>query len=178
MIDVGIPVSQAAPPHGTEVLGHGPRKHSQAGCFHACWVMAMRALTGNRSLTVLEVHARILAADGFSGSGLRRQRAAKALGLELADPDGSEPFDPDVARAELDAGRPVIVGVDYRPGRSSGFSDSDHFMLLVGHGKDGFTAVDPASGRKITIRDPAHFAYKGNEDADLVEMCRLRAAPL
>jgi hypothetical protein len=177
VIDVGVPINQnALPPE--MILGHGPKRAQKCGCFVASWTMAARPLLNHKGLTFFEAHDKIMKADGFSGSGLRRTRAAKALGLELLDPDGSEPFDLAIARAELTLRRPVIVGIDYREGASSGFSNADHFMVIQGYADGLLRMVDPNGGRQFNIKSPQAFRYGKNEAARIVEMCRLRAAPL
>jgi hypothetical protein len=55
--------------------------------------------------------------------------------------------------------RPVILGIDYKAGRSSGFSDADHFVVLIGEDAYGHLLVaDPTPGRVITI-DPERPRY-------------------
>lgn len=177
MIDVGVPINQNAIPP-TMILGHGPKTAQKSGCFVASWTMAARPLLNHKGLTFFEAHDKFLKADAFAGSGLRRNRAARALGLELMDPDGSEPWDLAIVRAELTMRRPVIVGVDYREGRSSGFSNADHFCVVQGFDDGLLRIVDPNGGRQFNIKDPLRFRYGKNEAARIVEMCRLRAAPL
>lgn len=177
MIDVGPFIRQGGPPHGGVVLGQGPRTFAEAGCFFCCWVMTARVLTGHRGLTAIEAHDKVRRAGGFVGSGLKRATAARALGMRLADADGSEPFSPTLAESEFREGRPVIAGVDFRVGRSSGFSDADHFILLVGDVGSSLRAVDPARGQTIDIRDPSRFVYGKSTSARLVEVCRLVCAP-
>ena len=54
----------------------------------------------------------------------------------------------------LDQGRPGIAAVDYTRGRSSDFSEADHFITICGRSADGKTyyAVDPAGGRRIALK--------------------------
>lgn len=177
MIKLGSPLCQSAPPHGTRTLGRGQRTIGGSGCLLCCFVYVTRALTGVLDLPLLDAHQRILKADGFSGSGLRRHRAARALGMKLRDEDGSEPFDFEVVRAELAAGRPVILGIDYKTGRSSGFSDADHFVVAVRETPDTpprLHCADPASGATIALQ-PFQFTYQ-HAAARFSEMCRLELA--
>ena len=65
----------------------------------------------------------------------------------------------------LDAGRPVVAGVDYRRGRSSGFSAADHFITITGRNADGsYTAVDPAGGHEITLRSDGNGMLRGGRN--------------
>lgn len=179
MIDVGVPVNQGSPPHGAEQLGSGARTIGAAGCLLSCLTMVARSLTGHRGLTVLEAHERIKRAGGFVGSGLKRGTAARALGLRLVDADGSERFDIDGVRAELAQGRPVIAGIDYRPGRSSGLSDADHFVVIIDEDDDGsLIFADPAQGAFVAVRTPLSFSYGRSKMARFAEVCRLIAAPV
>jgi hypothetical protein len=175
VIDIGDPIIQGAAPHGPRQLGHGPRTFALAGCLLACWTMAARAITGNRGLTILEAHHRIMAAGGFAGSGLRRHVASRVLGLRMVDPDGSEPFDRAQLVEELRHAYPVILGLDYKPGRSSGFSDADHFVLAVSHESGSVGYVDPATGttRHLLLGGPS---YRG-VPAIVAEMVRFAVLP-
>ena len=48
----------------------------------------------------------------------------------------------------------MIAAVDYKAGRSSDFSEADHFITICGRGADGKTcyAVDPAGGRRVSLK--------------------------
>lgn len=168
MIDVGPFIKQGAPPHGPHILGEGRRTIGQAGCLLSCLVMAARALTPNRSLTVLGAHDLIEDADGFVSSALRLPAACKALGmiLESRETYGERPFLTDIANH-----RPVILGIDYKPGHSSGFSDADHFVICIDADPLMAQVIDPATGTLVTL-DLRETVYR-NKPADICEMIRI-----
>lgn len=168
VIDVGPYVKQGAPPHGPMTLGDGKRTIGQAGCLLSCLVMAARALTPNRKLTVLGAQGLIDDASGFIGSALKVPVACKALGMRM---DERASLRLDALEMDLAEGRPVIVGVDYKPGASSGFSDSDHFVLAIEVDAGRLHFIDPATGAldAMDLREPLYR----KKPADLAEMIRL-----
>jgi hypothetical protein len=168
MIDCAPYIRQGAPPHGPMKLGSGRRTIAQAGCLLSCLVMAARALTPNKKLTVLGAHGLIVDSSGFVGSSLKVPVAAKALGMRFEE--RAELRD-DAIMTDLAEGRPVIVGVDYKPGASSGFSDCDHFALAIEYDAGALHVVDPATGtlERLALKGTT-YSGKG---ADLAEMIRL-----
>lgn len=174
MIDVGPYIRQGAEPHGAMLLGRGKRNHAQAGCLLSCLQMASVALAnGTAPKSILEAGRRILEADGFMGSSLVMDRACPVLGIKCSYVGH---YDSGIARGTVWHGKPVILGLDYKPGSSSGVSDADHFVLAIGTAGDDWTVVDPASGCKIAIPRTGVFAYRGG-DAEIVEMRLLVAVP-
>ena len=168
MIDVGPYVRQGAMPHGPLRLGDGKRTVAQAGCLLSCLVMCARAVTPQKTLTVMGAQAMIDDAAGFLGSSLRLSVAAKALGMVLEE---RAKLSIDAVRKSLDEGCPVILGVDYKPGASSGFSDADHFILAVEADAGTVRFVDPATG----LPDATEWRrpiYRGHP-ADFSEMVRV-----
>lgn len=148
-------IRQGDPPHGGRVLGRGPRTIAQAGCLLCTLVMAHRAIHGGM-LGVLEAHARIDVAKAFVGSGIALDKAATALSMRVVE---RAAFHADEAADALAIGQPVIVGVDYKAGASSGLSDADHFVLGVGATALSITIADPAVGRLDSI-DFARPSYR------------------
>lgn len=152
-------------------LGTGSRSIAQAGCLLTSLTLAARALTPNTTLSVTGAHALILAAHGFLGSALDVPRACQALGFRLA---ARAAFERGALAGELSAGRPVVLGIDYRPGHSSGFSDADHFVLALGLEGGALTYIDPARGARERL-SLAGVRYR-DKPAQLCEM--LFFAPL
>ena len=178
MINVGTIIKQNAAPHGDHRLGRGTRTIGQAGCLLSCITMAARVVGGRAGLDVLDAHTAIDARSGFAGSGLILDVALPTLGIEKVERGA---FELDDVRADLLAGRPVVVGVDYREGASSGMSSADHFVLAVGFIEDMMVptlqVADPAYGRIVMLPllkqgADTQTIYKGAH-ADLVEMVRL-----
>ena len=170
MIDVGVCITQGAAPHGQTKLGRGTSTIAQAGCLLSSLTMAARALTHRLDLGILDAQLLIDAHDGFAGSGLIVDRAARALGLDEVE-RGS--FDLDEVRADLAQGRPVIVGIDFVPGHSSGFSSADHFVLAVAIDDDVLYIADPAYGHVAPIATVNTLYH--THTASLVEQIRLTA---
>lgn len=138
-------------------LGNGGRTIRQAGCFLTSLAMASSRITGDTSLNPATANSRVRAAGGFSGSNLNAPRAAEALGMRMtgrsAVTGGNQQRMMRELDRNLDAGRPVVVGVDYKGGASSGVSSADHFLTITGRNADGsYTAIDPAGGRELTFR--------------------------
>lgn len=162
-IDVGQRIGQAGAPHGPMKLGLGKRTFTQSGCLFVCLVGVARALVGPKDLQVLDAHTAVLdagtdAEPTFLGSGLFVGRAANALGLELvARRAPSWPL----VRAEIAAGRPVIFGVDYKDGASSGFSDADHFVLAVDTPMNTFIVCMDPGAKSTLILDVEAPIYRG-----------------
>ena len=169
-IDVGPIIRQGDPPHGARTLGTGPRTIGQAGCLLTCFVMAHRSMHG-ASIGVLEAHARISIAGGFVGSGLITGKAAAALGMVILD---RAAFNADEASRHLAARRPVVIGIDYKAGASSGFSDADHFVLAIGSSATAIKVADPATARLLDMEFARTF-YAGRP-ARLAEMIVLGKA--
>jgi hypothetical protein len=150
-----VPMSQL---DYNQQLGNGDRTIRRSGCFLTAMTMAASRITQDTSLNPAVANDRIRAAGGFSGSNLRADRAANALGMTMTDRraiNGSNRAD--LMRrldASLDGGRPVVAGVNHTDGRSSsGVSSADHFITITGRNADGsYAAIDPAGGREITLR--------------------------
>lgn len=138
-------------------LGNGSRTIRQAGCFMTSMTMAASRITGDTSLNPAVANQRIRAAGGYSGSNLNAPRAAEALGMRMTSRDAVTPGNQQRMITNLDRsleqGRPVVAGVDYKGGSSSGVSNADHFVTITGRNADGsYSAIDPAGGREITFR--------------------------
>ncbi|MBL0695268.1 LysM peptidoglycan-binding domain-containing protein [Comamonas sp. JC664] len=114
---------------GTQVERAG-----DVACFRA--VEAMAAQSG---VTVTGPGSRIQVATGDDpNGGVTVDRAAAQRGRDYID-------------SQLDAGKPVGVGVNHRPGRNSDNVDgiTDHFVLITGRG------VDEQGRTYYTFHDPA-----------------------
>ena len=125
-----------------------------AGCAVTSCAMALSKLTG-AVVTPPELVARLRSAGGLDGAGrIVWARAADGLGVRAGNP--RQPWSADRLRRELEAGRPVVVGV-HRPGTGPG-GDPAHWVCVtrLDRATDTFWANDPATGRAIELRlDPA-----------------------
>jgi hypothetical protein len=138
-------------------LGKGGYTIGSSGCFLTSLAMASCMLHNRTDLDPVTANKRVLARGGFSGSGLRLEVAAPALGLVVkhrselsaANRTGMNMR----LETELRAKRPVVVGLDLWPKRSSsGESDADHFVLIYGRSGDRYVAADPAGGAALYLR--------------------------
>ena len=171
MIDVGPVLRQGAPDCRDVVLGDGPRTIGQAGCLLACLAMVSHAMRGTRR-TLVEVNAEVWRDGGFLHSGLLVDAAARTLGLHVSA-RGS--FGVEALKAELGLGRPVVLGIDYRAGHSSGLTTADHFVVAVGiDGPLSVRVANPASGL-VEALFLDRTLYRGHV-AHLVEMLTFQGA--
>ncbi len=149
-------------------LGNGGHTIRSAGCYLTALTMASSKITGDQSLNPSIANQRVRAAGGFSGSNLLVDKAANALGMNVT---GRQAFTPSNASqmvsqldANLDAGRPVVAGVDYKSGSSSSTSNADHFLTITGRNEDGsYTAIDPAGGHEITFERAADGSLRSGK---------------
>lgn len=143
--------------YASERLGNGNKTIASHGCFLTSMTIASTGLTGKK-VNPSEANRIVRAGDGFSGGALEDGRAAKALGMKLADRRAMTNGNAASMRTKLDgwlaSGKPAVAGVDLHEGRSTGTSgsDADHFIVIVDKNKNGtYTALDPLGGRKITL---------------------------
>ncbi len=95
---------------------------------------------------------------GYTRNSLNWDRAAAQYGLGVQQQDIRNPAGMTAVNAQLDAGRPVVLGVDYKPGSRGGANGTDHWITLTGRTRDAqgnsvYTANDPNGGRQITLRE-------------------------
>jgi hypothetical protein len=121
---------------GKTKLGKGGATISQAGCAMSSVAMAMSKITGNL-LTPKDFDSWLDKNRGYSKDALDWSRAGKARGLEIQP----QVFTQKNLDAQLDAGRPVVLGVDYKQG-SKGVDDK---------GVTHYTANDPGTGKEIDL---------------------------
>ncbi len=132
-----------------ERLGEGGNSIASHGCFLTS--LAMAASVRDPSMNPSQANARVRAGGGFSGGAIQDDEAARALGMEKLGRTSSYRLSSLDQHLEEDG--PVVAGVDYKDGHSSAYSDADHFITLTGKsGPGSYTAIDPASGREITLR--------------------------
>lgn len=168
MIDVGAIVKQSDLPHGPMPLGKGGKTFAQSGCLLSCMVMAARAVNKKQApASMTEANMRIMAANGYAGSGLITSVAGPAIGISKAFVGGY--VAEDVSRY-VRSGVPVIFGIDHKAGASSGLSDADHFVLCVGELPGGsWQIADPATGKVHEIPRTRRTLYRGHS-ADISEV--------
>ena len=143
-----IPLAQA---DSNEILGEGPKTVRQVGCLLTSMTMVSNALTGQRN-SVDDANRLVTANGGFRGNNMQFGPASSALGLRVT---GRSAFNGDASTidASIDRGHPVVVGVDFKDGSSSGLGRTDHFLVVTGRAPGGgYTAIDSGDGRSLTFR--------------------------
>jgi len=134
---------------GQTVLGHS-RTISQAGCAMTSVAMAISKISG-RSIDPAQLDRYLDQHHGYSGDALKWDTAAQAAGLH----GGKQAWSLQAVNRQLDAGRPVVVGVDYRTGGSGGSNGTDHWIAITARGQENgrpvYYANDPATGKQIKL---------------------------
>lgn len=160
---VGAPLSEAGGPpamsqleHPDVKLGTGRFTIASSGCFLTSLTMASAMLHGRRDLDPVLANRMVQRNGGFRGSALDLEQAAPALGLEVVHRETLTAANPRALDQRLDAaladGKPVVMGVDFQPGRTSGYSDADHFIVVYARlGEGRYRAVDPAGGVRLEL---------------------------
>ncbi len=193
---VGAPIAAASidarrgpPPmsqldHPTVRLGTGRFTISESGCFLTSLAMASAWLHDRSDLDPVRANDLVKARGGFRGSALDLPSAAPALGLRVVSRDVTRTPSTELLgrlRTALESGRPVIAAIDLGPGRTSGESDADHFILIHQQlGPEHWRALDPAGGVQLELAlDPATGAlrYRGAPERALTELIFLDRAP-
>jgi peptidoglycan hydrolase-like protein with peptidoglycan-binding domain len=112
--------------------------------------MAVSKITGN-VLNPGEMDQYLDKNGGYVGNGLVWGKAAQAGGLTAS----KAAFNLDTINKQIDAGRPVVIGVDYKAGSNGGANGTDHWIAVTGRGTQGgkpvYYANDPATGKEITL---------------------------
>ena len=136
---------------GQTVLGHS-RTISQAGCAMTSVAMAISKISG-RSIDPAQLDGYLDQHHGYSGDALKWDTAAQAAGLH----GGKQAWSLQTVNRQLDAGRPVVVGVDYRAGSNGGPNGTDHWIAITARGQENgkpvYFANDPATGKQIKLNE-------------------------
>lgn len=124
---------------------------ASAGCAMTSMAMAMSKISG-RTITPAQLDAFLDKSGGWSGDAINWSQAAQMIGASAGKPGWSLGN----INRQVDAGRPVVVGVDYRAGSNGGGNGTDHWIAITGRGTVNGQAVyyanDPISGQQITLR--------------------------
>ncbi|HZH74401.1 MAG TPA: peptidoglycan-binding protein [Archangium sp.] len=157
---------------GIIVIASGTgRTVSAIGCAMTAVCMALSGITG-RTITPDEMATFMKSKNGFgSGGDIQSWDLMGTLVSPQVDLFRKTGFTADKIDQELDAGRPVIVHVDYvtknGAGKREGKYDGtgDHWFLVTGRSPDKkqYRASDPALGRKLTL----HRMADGRLEADV-----------
>ncbi len=140
---------QGDPQWGSRRLGTSSSL-SAAGCAMTATAMAVSKITG-KTINPGEMDAYLDRNNGYSGNALKWGSAAAMGGLGAA----KHAWNLNTINKQIDAGRPVVVGVDYKPGSGGGANGTDHWITITGrgtqNGKPVYYANDPATGKEITL---------------------------
>ena len=131
---------------GGRVLGRNT-SIAAAGCAMTSTAMAISKISG-KTINPGELDAHLDKTGGYSGDGLIWGQAAKMAGLGATKPGWSEAN----INKQIDAGRPVVIGVDYKAGSNGGANGTDHWITVTGRKGDTYFANDPATGKEISLK--------------------------
>ena len=132
---------------GGRMLGSN-RRVSSHGCAMTATAMAISKISG-QPITPGELDQFLDRHRGYSGDNIRWDEAAAARGLGVAN----QPFSINAVNEQIDAGRPVVIGVDYKNG-----AGTDHWITVTRRERDAqgvstYYANDPATGQEIRFRE-------------------------
>jgi len=134
---------------GSRTLGKSSSL-AAAGCAMTATAMAVSKITG-KTINPGQMDAWLDKNGGYSGNGLIWGKAAQMGGLGASKAG----WNLDTINKQIDAGRPVVIGVDYKAGSNGGSNGTDHWITITGRGKQGgkdvYFANDPATGKQITL---------------------------
>jgi hypothetical protein len=140
---------QGDPQWGSRRLGTSSSL-SAAGCAMTATAMAVSKISG-KVINPGEMDAHLDKTGGYSGNALIWGAAAKMGGLGAA----KSAWNLNTINKQIDAGRPVVIGVDYKAGSGGGSNGTDHWITVTGrgtqNGKPVYYANDPATGKEITL---------------------------
>ncbi len=141
---------QGDPAWGSRRLGTGTSV-AAAGCAMTATAMAISKISG-KPINPGQLDQYLDTHHGYAGNGLIWGAAAGARGLGAS----KQAWNLNTINKQVDAGRPVVVGVDYHAGSNGGANGTDHWITLTGRGREGgqnvYYANDPATGKGITLR--------------------------
>ncbi|WNG58864.1 hypothetical protein F0U59_32130 [Archangium gephyra] len=155
---------------GSIVIASGTgRTVSAIGCAMTAVTMALSGITG-KTITPDEMATFMKKKNGFgSGGDIQSWDLMGTLVSPQVDLFRKTGFKADQIDQELDAGRPVIVHVDYVTKNSAGKREGkydgtgDHWFLVTGRSGNQYRANDPAGGNQITL----HRMTDGRLEADV-----------
>ncbi|HVG61347.1 MAG TPA: LysM peptidoglycan-binding domain-containing protein [Hyalangium sp.] len=140
---------QGDPQWGSRRLGSSSSL-AAAGCAMTATAMAVSKITG-KTINPGEMDAWLDKNGGYSGNALIWGKAAQMGGLGAA----KQGWNLNTINKQIDAGRPVVIGVDYKAGSNGGANGTDHWITITGRGREGgknvYYANDPATGKQITL---------------------------
>ncbi|PIW16909.1 hypothetical protein COW36_10965 [bacterium (Candidatus Blackallbacteria) CG17_big_fil_post_rev_8_21_14_2_50_48_46] len=149
------------------------RQQTRTGCYRTSEAMLFNALHGKDGTpdAYTEFDARDRIRDGDMGKNEFYVASKENAQGRVTVSKNQATKMLDQLDAELNAGRPAIVGVSYRKQDGNEYNEgvTDHFVLISGRGKDQagtfYTFQDPAGGGTHKFRlDPATGRLSGKGD--------------
>ena len=144
---------------GSRTLGKSSSL-SAAGCAMTSMAMAVSKIKGE-VINPGEMDQYLDKNGGYVGNGLVWGKAAQIGGLTAS----KSAFNFDTINKQIDAGRPVVIGVDYKAGSNGGANGTDHWMTVTGRGQENGKPVyfvnDPATGKQISMRQEGNRLVGG-----------------
>lgn len=142
---------QSNPDWGKLTLG-SRESIGSAGCAMTATAMAIGAISG-KEITPKELDAHLdQQKGGYVGDAVNWNAAAQARGLQASKAG----FSLGAIDDQLKAGRPVVVGVSYKPGSEGGANGTDHWITVVEKKSEGgvtsYKAHDPGTGKETWLR--------------------------
>jgi predicted chitinase/LysM repeat protein len=141
---------QGDPQWGSRRLGSSSSL-AAAGCAMTATAMAVSKITG-KVINPGEMDAWLDKNGGYAGNALMWGKAAQMGGLGAAKAG----WNFNTINKQIDVGRPVVIGVDYKAGSNGGANGTDHWITVTGRGRQNgqnvYFANDPATGKQITLR--------------------------
>lgn len=132
------------------------RTIASRGCAMTSVAMALSKLTG-KTITPAVLDAFLDAKKGYDGNAIYWDKAGKVEDSRISVAKTTT-WKLDTLNAELAAGRPVVLGVDYKAGKSGGELGTDHWVCLTRRDPNDanrYFANDPATGMEISfLRQP------------------------
>ncbi|HEX8703393.1 MAG TPA: LysM peptidoglycan-binding domain-containing protein [Myxococcaceae bacterium] len=149
-----------------------------AGCAMTATAMAISKISG-KVINPGELDQFLDKNGGYSGNALIWGKAASMAGMGATKAG----WNFNTINKQLDVGRPVVIGVNHKPGSNGGANGTDHWITLTGRGREGgknvYYANDPATGKQITLRQSGSQLVGGkyNTTGELVTFSGGRAKP-
>ena len=139
----------------------------RAGCAMVSTAMAIGKISG-KPITPSELDDWLDQHKGYAGDSLDWSKAAAARDLKCQN----ERFKLATIDANLEAGKPCVIGVDYKQGGAGGPNGTDHWICLVAKetdakGKVSYLANDPGTGRTVRLTPNAKGRLVSDGEAAL-----------
>ncbi|WP_375765049.1 C39 family peptidase [Archangium gephyra] len=154
----------------------GPKTVSQIGCAMTAVTMAVSGIS-RQTITPAEMNQFMNKIGGFSSGGLiQAWNRMGELGKPAVKVTRRSGINANKIDQELDAGRPVVVQVDYHKGRgkaaTKGYDgEGDHWILITGRSPDRtrYLANDPAGGKMMTLHRTVDSKLEGDSADNVYE---------